>query len=67
MKELYINHLSVELNNLDFHRLEVASTHNFKWVKITHICLIWDKTFANVDVQTHISFRILVIQSANKT
>ena len=26
-------------------------THlNFKWVKITHICLIWDNTVANIDV-----------------
>ena len=27
-----------------------AKTHNFKWVKITLICLIWDQTFANLDV-----------------
>ena len=24
-------------------------THNFKWVKIIHICLIWDQTFTNLD------------------
>ena len=27
-----------------------TATHNFKWVKITHICLIWDKTFADLYV-----------------
>ena len=27
-----------------------TTTHNFKWVKITHICLIWDQRFANIDV-----------------
>ena len=26
-----------------------TATHNFKWVKITHICSFWDKTFANLD------------------
>ena len=26
-----------------------TATHNFKWVEITHICLIWDHTFANFD------------------
>ena len=28
-----------------------TATHNIKWAKITHICLIWDQTFANLDVQ----------------
>ena len=27
-----------------------TATHNFKWVRITHICLIWDRAFASVDV-----------------
>ena len=27
-----------------------TATHNFKWVKITHICLIWKQTFALFDV-----------------
>ena len=39
----------VELNNLNFHPLEVVSRY-FKWVKITHICLFWDETFVNLDV-----------------
>ena len=26
-----------------------TATHNFKWLKITHICLIWDKSFAHLD------------------
>ena len=25
-----------------------TATHNFKWVKITQIYLIWDRTFANL-------------------
>ena len=33
-----------------------TATHNFKWVKIINICLIWDKTFANLDVYTHFCF-----------
>ena len=24
-----------------------TASHNFKWVKIAHICLIWDQTLAN--------------------
>ena len=31
---------------------------NFKWLKITHICFIWDRTFANRDVREHISLPI---------
>ena len=27
-----------------------TATHNFKWVEITHICLISDQTLANLDV-----------------
>ena len=27
-----------------------TAIHNFKWVKITHIFLIWDQRFANLDV-----------------
>ena len=27
-----------------------TATHNFKWVKNTHICLIWDlETFEDLD------------------
>ena len=29
-----------------------TATHNFKWVEITHNCLIWNKTFTNLDVWT---------------
>ena len=42
-------------------------THNFKWVKITHICLIWEKTSANFDVSTRISFPITAIESSYNT
>ena len=37
-----------------------TATHNFKWVKKIHICLIWDQTFENPDVKTLISFPIAV-------
>ena len=46
-----------------------TATHNFKRVKITHIYLIWDQTFANLKFE-HISFPILilgVIWSDNET
>ena len=36
-------------------------THNFNWVKITHICLILDKKLANCFVWTLISFPITLI------
>ena len=35
-----------------------TATHNFKWVKITDICLTWDQILANVDVQLLIAFSI---------
>ena len=40
------NHLRLWLN---------TAIHNLKWLKVIHICLIWDQTFTNVDV---ISFPI---------
>ena len=27
-----------------------TATHNLKWAKLSHICLIWNRTRANVDV-----------------
>ena len=39
---------SVKLTILNFHPLEVvraSATHNFKWVKITHMCSIWGRKF----------------------
>ena len=27
-----------------------TATHNFKWVKITYICLISNQTFAHFDI-----------------
>ena len=41
--------------------------HNVKWMKITHIFLIRDQAFANLDVLTPISFPISVIWPASKT
>ena len=38
-----------------------TATHNIEWVTITHICLIWDQLFANLDIQTPISFPITVL------
>ena len=36
---------------LNFHPLEVQSdNHNLKWMKSTHISLIWDEMFANLNV-----------------
>ena len=46
----YIIHLSLASANM--------ATLNFQRVKITLICLIWDQTFANLDVYTLISFSI---------
>ena len=39
---------------------------NFKWLKITHIRIIWDQKFANLDDEALISFPISIIWSANK-
>ena len=42
------NNLTLIFNHL---RLCLANAiHNPKWLKITYICLIWDKTFTNRDV-----------------
>ena len=38
---LIFNHLKLCL---------ATATHNFKWMKITDICLIWVQIFANLDV-----------------
>ena len=27
-----------------------VETHNFMWMKTTHICLFWDQAFENPDV-----------------
>ena len=40
-----------------------TATHNFIWVKVTHICLIWDQPFWNIDAE--ISFPISLIWSGN--
>ena len=37
-----------------------TATHNFKWMKTTHICVIWDQTFTNFDVKIFISFQWFV-------
>ena len=44
-----------------------VATHNIKWRKINHVSLIWDQTFADLDVYRHISSRITDIQPAKKT
>ena len=38
-----------------------TTIQNFELATITHICLIWDPTFVNLDVSTYISFPITVI------
>ena len=40
---------------LNFQPLEVVSRYrdqNLKWLKIIHICSIWDQAFINMYVQT---------------
>ena len=37
----FFNHLKLRL---------ATAIHSLKWLKITHICLIEDQTFTNVDV-----------------
>ena len=32
-------------------RCITTATHNFKWLKVTHICLILYQTFENPDVK----------------
>ena len=34
------------LKVLSFKNIFFSTIHTFKWVKHTHICLIWDQTFA---------------------
>ena len=34
-------------------------SHNFKLVKITHFCLIWDLKFANLNVYSYIKKRLV--------
>ena len=41
-----VNPCPAKLVYLNFH----PPRHNLKWAKITHTCLIWDKTFAYLDV-----------------
>ena len=43
--------LKRDIKNINFHRLEVASCYA-KLVKITHMCLIWNQIFVNLDVGT---------------
>ena len=59
-----VNPFLAELSYFNFHQLEVVAKF-FKWVKITHICLIWGQAFANLDVETLIPFPITVIWSAS--
>ena len=47
---LMSNPYPAKLNFFFFIHLKLClatGIHNFKWVKITHICLIWDDTFVN--------------------
>ena len=40
----------VKLFYSNFHPLEVVSRYRDPQLKVTSICLIWDQTFANLDV-----------------
>ena len=48
----FANHLTANLfvNSTNLKLCIATATHNFKWVKITDMCLIWDQPFANIDV-----------------
>ena len=47
-RNVTFNPLSAKVFNLIFTHLKLClatAIHNFKWVKIIHICLIWDRIF----------------------
>ena len=49
-----INPWSAKLNNSNFTHLKLClatATHNFKWMKMTPICLIWYQAFAKIEPQ----------------
>ena len=54
----------------NFHPLEVVSRYRDPQLQVgenyAYFFLIWEQTFENFDVQTHISFPISVISSINK-
>ena len=43
-----------------------TASHNLKWLKITHICLIWESKLLIFYAYSHILFPITVIWSAKK-
>ena len=51
---LTLKHVKAQLSEIKiFTHLKfclATATHNFKWVKITNICIIWDQTFKHFDV-----------------
>ena len=50
---LSINPQKAKLNNLNFHQLKLGlatAIHNFKRAKITHICLMWDRIWADLNI-----------------
>ena len=71
-KQLVFNKIiskSTELWNINFTHLKLCfatANHNLKWVKITHIWLIWENHFEDLDVWTLIAAVIKVIYSANQ-
>ena len=40
-----------KLKKIVIKKCVATANHNFKWVPITHICLISDQTFANLNVK----------------
>ena len=61
---------NTKLNDQHFHTLQVMSRYRnpqLNWVKINDLGLTWNQTFANLDIQTLISFLIAVTWSTNKT
>ena len=46
--------LNYRIDNFTHLKLCFATaTHNFKWVKMTDICLMWDQQFADFYVSTY--------------
>ena len=48
MNKLNKNKLNKKITHLKLCLATATATHNFMWVKITLICLIWDQALANL-------------------
>ena len=66
-----INPYPAKVIYLNFHPLEVVSRYRDTQLQVAenywYLCIICHQTFANIDVQTLISFPITLIWSTDKT